>query len=117
MIYALEYSAFVFLLTGLVLIFFVAIMSLKDKWPLLPWYAKTIVAPWAIFGVVLDLMLNWLGSYLLLLSIPNYFAWPIELFTGHCDRLLKEQSVQGKAARMWCKIMDFFQAGGHCHPD
>lgn len=110
------YPLFVFLLSGLVLIFFVAIMSLKEKWSLLPWYAKVIVAPWAIFGVFLDLMLNWICSYLLVLSTPDYLAWPPELFTGHLDRLISKQNIQGKAARMWCKILDFFQQGGHCHP-
>ena len=116
MSYFILYPLFTFLAAGLVLIFFVAIMSLKEKWALLPWYAKTIVAPWAVFGVILDVLLNWVCSWLLLLSPPKYFVWPIELFTGHCDRLMEQQSTQGKLARAWCRVMDFFQQGGHCHP-
>lgn len=110
MTHALEYILAAFLAMGLVLIFFSAIIKLKENWSLLPWYAKVVAFPWALVGVILDaVVLNWVFSWLLLLDVPTQI-----MFTTHCDSLLKRQNIQGTLARAYCKVLNLLDPG-HCH--
>ena len=106
----LKYLMYAYAWAGLTFIFFVAIITIKVQWMKLSLPVKIILIPWGIIGLLLDVLLNLVFSWLFLLSMPREM-----LFTGHCERLLKEQSIQGKLARSWCKALDLFQQGGHCH--
>ncbi len=108
----LKYLLMAYAWAGVTFIFFVAIITIKVQWMKLSLPVKIILIPWGIIGLLLDVLLNLIFSWLFLLSIPREM-----LFTGHCDRLLKEQSIQGKLARSWCKALDLFQQGGHCHAE
>ena len=112
---------------GITFIFFVAIITIKVQWMKLSLPVKIILIPWGIIGLLLDVLLNLVFSWLFLLSMPREM-----LFTGHCDRLLNNTKsnapasgymyvwlflAQGKLARSWCKALDLFQQGGHCHAE
>lgn len=111
LILLLKYLMYAYAWAGITFIFFVAIITIKVQWTKLSLPVKIILIPWGIIGLLLDVLLNLVFSWLFLLSMPREM-----LFTGHCNRLLKEQSIQGKLARSWCKALNLFQQGGHCHP-
>ena len=109
MIHILQYVLTAFLVAGLVLIFFAAIIKLKENWALLPLYAKFVAAPWVLVGVLLDaVVLNWIFSWLLLLDMPTQIT-----FTAHCKSLKNRQNIQGVLARSYCVVLDLI-IPGHC---
>ena len=104
----LKYLFLAYAWAGLTFFFFVAIITIKNQWMKLPLFVKMICLPWAILGVLSDVLLNLVFSWVFLLSVPKEF-----LFTAHCDRLLNDTGIQGKLAREWCSILNLFDPG-HC---
>ena len=119
----LKYLFLAYAWAGMTFFFFVAIITIKNQWMKLPLFVKVICLPWAILGVLSDVFLNLVFSWVFLLSVPKEF-----LFTAHCDRLLGNVEstaptswavyrwifiTQGTLAREWCAILNLFDPG-HC---
>lgn len=102
-----------YLIMGLsygLIIGFLSYCAVRPVWRLLPWYAKAILAPLAVF-IVVDVVFNWTLAWLIFWQLPKGKKWTL---TERCVALKTDTSWRGILAGNLCKNLNIFQPN-HCH--
>ena len=93
---------FPYVLFGMAYIFFVALVKIADVWSELHLIMKILIAPFAIMGALLDVIVNATIGTVLFLELPKWRSreW---LFTARLKRWKMYTSWRGKVATWLCE--------------
>lgn len=91
---------------------FIICMACKHAWDTLPTVTKVLVSPFALGGIVIDVLSN------CTVAMPVFWEWKIQEKTvsTRCGRLKYSGTAYQQAVAKWIcgNLLDPFEIGGHC---
>lgn len=69
---------------------------------------KAVLWPWAVVGLLMDILFNWTVGSLIYAELPRELT-----FTSRCKRHKRSVRWRGNVARWWCRQLEQIDPG-HC---